>query len=83
MPRRASSKTNPVSFVIAFVLLAGGVAGGTYLWRSLSDPFRTLPSIDVDAYLNNANSLRGNVYKLSGTVDGELEWSPTGGRLFR
>ena len=38
--------------------------------------------MDVAAYLDNANSLRGNVYKVSGTVDAALAWSPADGRLF-
>jgi hypothetical protein len=32
--------------------------------------------------MENADSLRGNVYKLTGTIDSELAWSPTQGRLF-
>jgi hypothetical protein len=58
------------------------LGGGAYLWITLADPYRTLAPIDVPAYLDNANSLRGNVYKLTGTIDSELAWSPTQGRLF-
>jgi len=82
MPRRASSKTHPVWLVVALIVLAGAVAGGAYLWMTLSDPYRTLTRIDIPTYLDNANSLRGNVYKLTGTIDAELAWSPNGGRLF-
>jgi hypothetical protein len=82
MPRRASSRTHPVSLVVALILLAGVLGGGAYLWVILSDPYRTLTPIDVEVYLDNANSLRGNVYKLSGTIDEELAWSPTEGRLY-
>ncbi len=82
MPRRASSRTHPVWLVVALVLLAGALAGGAYLWISLSDPYRTLTPIDVTTYLDSANSLRGNVYKLTGTIDSQLTWSPTQGRLF-
>ena len=82
MPRRASSRTHPVWLVVALVLLAGALAGGAYLWISLSDPYRTLAPIDIPTYLDNANSLRGNVYKLTGTIDSQLTWSPTQGRLF-
>ncbi len=82
MPRRASSRTHPVWLVVALVLLAGALAGGVYLWISLSDPYRTLTPIDVATYLDSADSLRGNVYKLTGTIDSQLAWSPTQGRLF-
>jgi hypothetical protein len=82
MPRRASSRTNPLWLVVALIFVAGALGGGAYLWMSLSDPYRTLTPIDIPTYLDNANSLRGNVYKLSGTIDSELAWSPSGGRLF-
>jgi len=82
MPRRASSRTNPVWLVVALIILAGALAGGAYLWMSVGDPYRTLAPIDIPTYLDNANSLRGNVYKFTGTIDSELAWSPDGGRLF-
>jgi hypothetical protein len=46
-----------------------------------SNPARTTPPLDVDSYLANANSLRGNIYKLEGTVAESLAWSPDSGRL--
>jgi len=82
MPRRASSKTHPVWLVAALLLVAGALACGAYAWMMISDPYRTLTAIDVPTYMENADSLRGNVYKLTGTIDSELAWSPTQGRLF-
>ena len=82
MPRRASSKTNPVWLIIALAVVAGALAGGDYLWTTVSDPYRTLTEINVPAYLKNADSLRGNVYKFKGTIDAQLAWSPSQGRLY-
>lgn len=42
---------------------------------------RTTPALDLESYLANANSLRGNVYKLKGTVSESIAWSPESGRL--
>src|SRR3954469_2936635 len=82
MVRRASSSVHPrwVAGIVILVLLA--MAGGWALYKSGSDPYRTLTSLDVGAYLDNANSLRGNVYKLNAVVDTQLAWAPMHGRLY-
>lgn len=82
MARRASSSVNPwwVGAVLIFVLAA--MAGGWALFKNVSDPYRTLTALDIPAYLGNANSLRGNVYKLNATVDTQLAWAPARGRLY-
>jgi hypothetical protein len=82
MVRRASSSVNRwwVAGVVLLAVLA--MAGGWALFKEVSDPYRTLTSLDVSAYLENANSLRGNVYKLSATVDSQLAWAPRQGRLY-
>jgi hypothetical protein len=82
MPRRASSSTSPVWILAAAVLLIASVAGGYFLYNNVSDPYRTLSVLDVGSYLENSNSLRGNTYKISGTIANSLSWSPTVGRLF-
>jgi hypothetical protein len=82
MPRRASSSTSPVWILAAAFLLIASVAGGYFLYNNVSDPYRTLTALDVRSYLENSNSLRGNTYKISGTIANSLSWSPTVGRLF-
>jgi hypothetical protein len=82
MVRRASSSVNPWWIGGVVVLVAAAMAGGWALYKDVSDPYRTLTSLDVPAYLDNANSLRGNVYKLNATVDTQLAWAPHEGRLF-
>ncbi len=82
MSRRASSKVSLLKIVAALLLLILALGGGYYLIRNLNDPYRTLHPLDVAAYYENGNSLRGNVYKVDGKVLNLLAWSPGKGRLF-
>ncbi|MEA3189385.1 MAG: hypothetical protein QOD99_3215 [Chthoniobacter sp.] len=82
MPRRASSTVQPSWIIGCVVLLGAAIVGGRLLYQNVSDPYRTLTPLDVTAYVENANSLRGNVYKISVTVGTQLAWSPTAGRLY-
>ncbi len=82
MSRRASSKVSLVKIFTALLLLGFALGGGYYFIGQLNDPYRTLQSLDVPAYYENANSLRGNIYKVDGKVLNLLSWSPGQGRLF-
>ena len=81
MARRKKSSLQPIWFVLAVVLLVAAFLGSRLFQAGGSDPFRTVAELDVPAYLDNANSLRGNVYKSDGEVSNSLAWSPTSGRL--
>jgi hypothetical protein len=85
MARRASSSAHPV-WILAGVALLLAALGGGYLFfgkgGSNGGKFRGLTSLPIADYLDNSNSLRGNVYKLEGTIFKSLEFSPTAGRLF-
>jgi hypothetical protein len=82
MPRRASSSVHPAWLILCVILLIGAIVGGVLLFGVLRDPYRTLTPLDVGAYLENSNSLRGNTYKLDATIDSKLVWSPTAGSLY-
>jgi len=81
MARRKKSSLQPIWFVLAAVLLVAAFLGSRLFQAGGSDPFRTVAELDVPAYLDNANSLRGNVYKIDGEVSDSLAWSPASGRL--
>lgn len=81
MARRASSRISPLVVVGSAVALLIAVGLGYWLLNGSSNPYRTVPALDVAAYLDNANSLRGNVYRIDGTVQNSLAWSPAKGRL--
>jgi hypothetical protein len=82
MPRRASSKSNSPALIAALLALAAVAAGGFHLYKKMGDPFRTLTPLDVPAYMENSNSLRGNVYKMTGVIAAKLAWSQAGGSLY-
>jgi hypothetical protein len=81
MPRRASSSANPVWILGIVIFVVASMAGGYHLYNAARDPYRTLTELDVDAYLQNSNSLRGNTYKVRGTIADSLQWSQSDGRL--
>ncbi len=56
--------------------------GGYFLYARANDPYRTLAPLDVPVYLENSNSLKGNTYKIEGTILNSLAWSAEAGRLF-
>ncbi len=82
MARRASSSANPLWFVAAFLLALSAIAGGFLVFNRSGDPYRAMTPLPVGDYLENANSLRGNTYKLDGTIFQSIEWSQTAGRLY-
>ncbi len=82
MPRRASSSPSPLLWIAAILVLAFAGIGGHFLFKDADDSYRTIPPLEVQSYLDNANSLRGNVYKVTGEVLNSLAWSPSQGRLF-
>ncbi len=67
-------------------MIIGAVVGllglGFLVQNTVNDPYRTLTPLDVPSYLQNANSLRGNTYRVDGIILHSLGWSPQKGRLF-
>ena len=72
MGRRASSSVNPAWFAIVAIVLVAAIAVGWLLKGTVSDPFRTLAPFPAADYLQNSNSLRGNIYKVDGVVGEQL-----------
>jgi hypothetical protein len=75
-------KLGPIWIAVAAAFIAVAFGGGYLIYGKSGDPFRTLEKLDPEAYLENANGLRGNVYKIDGVVQNSLAWSPESGRLF-
>ncbi|MEM9443898.1 MAG: hypothetical protein AAGA18_00965 [Verrucomicrobiota bacterium] len=82
MGRRANSKPTYLWILPVAILIIAALAGGFFVFQKSDDPYRTIPALDVQAYLDNANSLRGNVYKIEGSIQESLRWTASNGRIF-
>jgi hypothetical protein len=81
MARRASSTIKPIWVLVAVVGLTALIAVGWWLKSRVGDPYRTLPVFPVSEYMQNADSLRGNTYKVEGVIGKQLKYT-TEARLF-
>lgn len=81
MARRSRKSLNPTWVALICILIVVGFAGAFLLFRGANEPYRTTEELDPRSYLDNSNSLRGNVYRVQGEVINSLAWSPTEGRL--
>lgn len=82
MARRAKSNIGLILLLALVLLLIVGVVGATFFLRNAGQAFANAEPLDATLYLENANSLRGNVYKLEGEILNALAWSPSEGRLY-
>jgi hypothetical protein len=79
--RRAKNTRLYIAIIAALLLVLTAFVGSRLFVSATSEPFRTVSPLDVQTYLENANSLRGNVYRIEGEVVNSLAWSPSKGRL--
>ncbi len=69
-----------IKFALGAFLGGGKTPAGTSSAASGNAP-ATAPEMRVREYLDSAEGLRGNFYKLSGKVEEMLKWSDSEGRL--
>ncbi len=81
MARKKKTSRRPTWMFVLIGLAVVAFIGSRFFNSQETDPYRTIPLLDASAYLENSNSLRGNIYKLKGTVAESLAWSPDSGRL--
>lgn len=81
MARRARSTPKTGLMVGALAVLLSIIAIGGYFLGGSGAPYRTAPEFPVEEYLSNSASLRGNSYRLTGSILNSIAWSPATGRL--
>jgi hypothetical protein len=82
MARRANSSIPAGKLAAVATVVAGLLAVAYAVFGTAQDSFRTSSPFPVKEYLENANSIRGNTYRLEAVVDKTLEVVPATGRLF-
>ncbi len=83
MARRHRRQSLPLGkFLSAGLVLLFLAFGGYLLQQRTGDPFRAMQPLEASVYLDNANSLRGNRYRMTGSIENALAWSADQGRLF-
>ena len=82
MARRASSSGPNLKLIGAGVGVLAVLIAGYMVFSGNQDPYRTTSPFPVKDYLENANSLRGNTYRIEALIDKTLEVAPDAGRLF-
>jgi hypothetical protein len=82
MSRRGKSKGVPI-WPLLLLAAAAAAAGYFFLAGDASKAsLRTVEELPVELYYKDANSLRGNTYKIDAEIDSSLGISPGKGRLF-
>jgi hypothetical protein len=81
MARKSKKSALSPSVIGVVVVLFLVLAATVFLISQGSEPYRTTDNLDVSSYLENANSLRGNTYRLDAEVLNALAMSPSQGRL--
>ncbi len=76
MSRRSRKSIHPAWLLTGLIVLVVVLYLGTTLFSRTGDPYRTTAPLAAAAYLENSNSLRGNVYKLEGEILNVLGYSP-------
>lgn len=81
--KRTRSSGNPLQYLIIGVVIAAVVAGAYLFVGRAQDPFAGVTHLDVNDFMENANSLRGNSYQLRCRIDERLDnWTSREGRFF-
>lgn len=82
MSRQRKSRGFPVWMLILVVALVTVAGYAAFRHSDGTSSLRTIEELDPELYYANANSLRGNTYRIDAEIDSSLGNSPTKGRLF-
>ena len=82
MSRQKKSRGLPASGLAFLLLVTACIVYRVIHQREGESSLRTTEELDPSLYYDNANSLRGNTYKMDAEIDSALGNSPSRGRVF-
>lgn len=82
MSRHKKSRGLPSWLILLLLLIVGAIGYWSLRQGGGEASLRTTEELDPALYYDNANSLRGNTYKIDAEIDSSLGNSPSKGRLF-
>lgn len=81
MPRRASSSLHPGLIIGIIALVVVLIFAGKSFFAKKPVGFGDTAKLNIQDFLQNGNSLRGNEYVVEGKVDERLRWTSASGQV--
>ncbi|MEI7908581.1 MAG: hypothetical protein WCK77_02990 [Verrucomicrobiota bacterium] len=81
MARRASSSLHPGILIGIAAAVVVAIVAGQSLFKHKKPSFGDVNTLNMDDFLENGNSLRGNEYAIEGKIDEKLRWTPSRGQI--
>lgn len=85
MARRSRSKSNKKNNVAVYAIVAVAVLAALVIGKFILDKraqhFSNIDELSISEFKNNANSLSGSTYRVSGKIMEKLKWTPDNGQL--
>ena len=81
MARRASSSLHPGILMGIAAAVVVAIIAGQSLFKKKKPGFSDVSPLNIQEFLENGNSLRGNEYSLTGKIDEKLRWTTTRGQI--
>lgn len=78
---RSSHKSNTAVYIIVAAAVLGALVVGKIILDKRAQHFSNLSELSITDFQNNANSLSGNEYRVSGKIVEKLKWTSDRGQL--
>ncbi|MCX6879530.1 MAG: hypothetical protein NTW21_37855 [Verrucomicrobia bacterium] len=81
MARRASSSLHPGILIGIAAAVVVAIVAGQAVFKKKKPRFGDVSPLNIEEFLENGNSLRGNEYSIEGKIDEKLRWTSKRGQI--